>query len=280
MAGPGRRREAGFDFAAEVEGIGIGIYEFIGRVALTARLTLLCPRRFRLLYLTDLRAQKGARRQVAREIPYFLFAYGLTIMLVFLLDQIALKILGGEAGLAEEFPFLASVTGKLLDLDVIAWAFVIIPVLVGLHYGIVIFDRMVRNHTSIHRQTVYEPGAVMIYFVANNIMLPTAALILAILALPMIDQHITNQEELTLGSVYALILSLLVLLIVTAVPLLLLLNTLSFIRTMSDIYGVGRIRFLSRSLLASVPLGLIASALFIVIESIFVLLNTSATASG
>lgn len=280
MAKPRRRRQTAFDFAGEVEGIGIGIYEFVGRVALTARLTLFCPRRFRLYYLTDLRGADDAPRRVAREIPYFLFAYGLTIMLVFLMDQIALKAIGGEAGLAEEFPFLGSVSARLLDLDVIAWAFVIIPVLVGLHYGILIFDRIVRNRKPVPRQDVYDPAAVMIYYVANNIMLPTAAMILLILALPMVDRHVANQPEISLASIFVLLLSLLVLLILVCMPLLLMMNSISFIRVMSDIYGVGRVRFVVRALFASVPLALIAGALFLMIESIFILLNTPTAPSG
>lgn len=274
MARPRRGRETGFDFAAEVEGIGIGIYEFVGRVALTTRLSIFCPRRFRLFYLKDLRGQDGVKRRVAREIPYFLFAYGLTIMLVFLIDTIFIKALGEEEqGLAQQFPILNAVSGKLLELDVFAWAFVIIPVLVGLHYGILIFDWIVRRRTPGTRQTIYDPGSLMIYYVANNILVPTAAVILFILSWPAIDRHIGDQAQMTGLTVFMALIMLLVLAVQLLVPFLLLMNTISFIRTMSSIYGVGRLLFIGKALLATIPLGIIALTLFVMIEAIFALLN-------
>lgn len=275
MTASRHRREKAFDFAGEVEGIGIGIYEFVGRVALTARLTVMCPRRFRLSYLRDLRADEDARRTVAREIPYFLFAYGLTIMLVFLIDHVFVKVVdGGEGqGLGDQFPFLAAVSGKLLELDIIAWAFVIIPVLVGLHYGILVFDRIVRRRNISTRQRVYDPGSIMIYYVANNIMIPTAAAILFILMMPMVEQHVTQNATTSVATWVSILIFLAVMLVVALTPLLLLLNSISFIRTMADIYSVGRLRFLFRALLASIPLAFFALSLFLVIESIFHLLN-------
>lgn len=278
MTSPRRRREKAFDFAGEVEGIGIGIYEFVGRVALTSRLTILCPRRFRLMYLQDLRAGENEQRRVAREIPYFLFAYALTIMLVFLIDHVFVKVVDGESGqgLRDEFPFLAAVSGKLLELDVIAWAFVIIPVLVGLHYGILVFDRIVRARNIRTRQKIYEPGSVMIYYVANNIMIPTIAAMLFILTMPMIDQHVSVSATTTLATWVAILIFLLVMLVVALAPVLLLLNSISFIRTMADIYSVGRLRFVFRALLASLPLAFIALSLFLMIQSIFHLLNAQA----
>lgn len=278
MTSPRRRREKAFDFAGEVEGIGIGIYEFVGRVALTSRLTILCPRRFRLMYLQDLRAGENEQRLVAREIPYFLFAYALTIMLVFLIDHVFVKVVDGESGqgLRDEFPFLAAVSGKLLELDVIAWAFVIIPVLVGLHYGILVFDRIVRARNIRTRQKIYEPGSVMIYYVANNIMILTIAAMLFILTMPMIDQHVSVSATTTLATWVAILIFLLVMLVVALAPVLLLLNSISFIRTMADIYSVGRLRFVFRALLASLPLAFIALSLFLMIQSIFHLLNAQA----
>ena len=269
-----RNRERGFDFAAEVEAIGIGTYEFVGRVALTFRVSLFCPRLFRRMVLADMRRPEGAPRLIAREIPYFLFAYGLTILLLVLLDHLVLKIIqGDEVDLGTTMPFLKSLSEKLLDLDVLTWAFVIVPVLIGLHYGILIFDRIVRNRRPHPRQTTYDPGAMIVYYVANNIIVPTAAAIAFALIVPVTDRHINE------GGPVGLIWAMAALLFIGGVgalavtPVLLLVNSISFIRVMAAVYGVPKTLFAFRALLAGIPLGLIALALWLVIESIFIILN-------